>query len=206
MRLLSVFLFAVVGVSAQIPGMDMAVFEKWSKAKVIRYQIVGLHKGRTKVILGDHEGKADVTDKIVIEVTVDSRRKIVGEPKVTDFPAEVTNVGADGTKCAPPQLKGTYEHFVLSKFTVNGGNDIQLVGTKNYPDAMVAQWPASCSQAPVKGGKEEKMLFVPILEATMLGMPVPKEMKGMSVAADRKSFSVTGDDEWVWTYTPTLVQ
>jgi hypothetical protein len=33
-------------------------------------------------------------------------------------------------------------------------------------------------------------------------------MKGapISVAADRKSFSVPSAENWVWTYTPTLVQ
>jgi hypothetical protein len=34
---------------------------------------------------------------------------------------------------------------------------------------------------------------------TMPGSP-------FAVAADRKSFSVKGASNWVWTYTPTLVQ
>ena len=53
----------------QMDGMDMAVAQKWSNAKIIKYHDVGLHKSRELVVFGDYEGKADVTDSITVEFT-----------------------------------------------------------------------------------------------------------------------------------------
>ena len=38
-----------------------------------------------------------------------------------------------------------------------------------------------------------------------LGMPITKDGP-ISVSADRKSFSIKGSGNWVWTYTPTVLQ
>jgi hypothetical protein len=38
-----------------------------------------------------------------------------------------------------------------------------------------------------------------------LGMPI-NPAAPFSASADRKSFSARGAENWVWTYTPTLVQ
>jgi len=57
----------------------------------------------------------------------------------------------------------------------------------------------------IPGGKEEALLWVTGAGPEALGMPI---MPGspISVAADRKSFSAKGAGNWVWTYTPTLLQ
>jgi hypothetical protein len=48
---------------------------------------------------------------------------------------------------------------------------------------------------------------VPFVEPGILGMP-PEMTKGgpISVSSDGKSFSVKGAENWVWTFTPTVVQ
>jgi hypothetical protein len=198
---------SAVTLSAQIPGMDMAVMQKWSKAKVIHFQVTGIHRARTGVIYGDYEGKADVVDKINVEYTLNNKTgKISGEPKITDFPSETTNIKADGTNCPPPQLRGPYEHFKMVKFTVTNGNQLQITGSRSFPAASVSQYPSSCSLRPVAGGTVEKFIFLTMMDARMLGMPIPAGNKKMSVAADKKSFTLAGAENWIWTYTPTVVE
>jgi hypothetical protein len=186
--------------------MDMAVMQKWSQAKVIRFQVAGIHKARTGVVFGDYEGKADVTDRMTVEYLFDNKtRKVVGEPKIVDFPSETANIKADGTNCPPPQLKGAYEHFKMVKSAVMG-TQIQVTGNRIFPAASVSQYPASCGMKSVPGGTVEKFLFVTIMDARLLGMPIQTGNKNMAVAADRKSFTVAGAENWSWTYTPSVVE
>jgi hypothetical protein len=203
----AILLLSAATLSAQIPGMDMAVMQKWSKAKVIRFQVSGVHKSRSGVVFGDHEGKADIVDKLIVEYTWDNKKgQIQGEPKIIDVNSETMNVKADGTNCPPPTLKGAYEHFKMQKYSVSGGRQLQITGSKIYPAASVSQYPASCSMKAVPGGTVEQNLFLTLMDASMLGMPIPAGNKSMSVAADRKSFTLNGADNWSWTYTPNVVE
>jgi hypothetical protein len=86
------------------------------------------------------------------------------------------------------------------------GDLIQIKGTRTYPPASVSQYPASCSMRAVPGGKQEETLHVGSgVQPDVLAMP---NMPGspVTIAADRKSFSMRGAGNWLWTYTPTLVQ
>ena len=77
----------------QYGGMDMAVAEKWGKAKVVRYRVEGVHKARTNVVFGDYEGKADVIDRLTVEFTWDVRkREVVGPVTVVDGKSGLSNV------------------------------------------------------------------------------------------------------------------
>lgn len=190
---------------AQSGGMDMAVAQKWAAAKVIKYRVEGVHNGRTAVVKGDYEGKADVIDRVTVEFTWDLKnRKLIGPVTVTDAKSELKNIKSDGTNCPPPQLKGDYEHFQSVSNTM-AADLLQINGTRIYPPASVSNYPASCSMRAIPGGKEEAVLWVGLGGAQALGMP---NMAGspVSVAADRKSFSMKGAGNWVWTYTPTLVE
>jgi hypothetical protein len=57
----------------------------------------------------------------------------------------------------------------------------------------------------IPGGKEEAYLWVAGVGPEALDMPA-RPGSPISVAADRKSFSVQAAGNWVWTYTPTLLQ
>lgn len=192
--------------SGQSSGMDMAVAQKWAAAKVVKYRVEGVHKGRQAVVYGDYEGKADVIDRITVEFSWDARKaKIIGPVAVIDGKSELSNIKSDGTNCPPPQLKGAYEHFQSVSNSMISGDQIQITGTRTYPPASVSNYPASCSMRAIAGGKEEALLWVGGAGPEALGMP---NMPGgpVSVAADRKSFSMKAAGNWVWTYTPTLVQ
>jgi hypothetical protein len=189
----------------QLGGFDMAVAQKWSTAKIVKYHAEGVHKGREMVVFGDYEGKADVVDRITVDFTWDVKKsKVLGTVTVTDGKTELTNIKSDGTNCPPPQLKGDYEHFQMVSQSVDGAQ-ILIKGVKNFPAASVSNYPGSCSMRAIPGGKEEAMLTLAAVEPEALGMPI---MPGspMVVAADRKSFILKVGGGWEWTLTPTLVE
>jgi hypothetical protein len=190
----------------QAGGYDLAVAEKWQKARVVAYHVEGVHNAREMVVFGDYEGKADVLDRVTVEFKWDCKKsKVVGPVTVTDGKTELKNIRSDGTNCPPPQLKGAYEHFQSSSYTVLSGDQIQIKGTRTYPAASVSNYPGSCSMRSIPGGKEDESLFVSGAAPEGLGMPIVPGGP-LVIAADRKSFSMKGAGGWVWTYTPTLVQ
>ena len=185
---------------------DMAVAQKWASAKVIKYQVEGLHKSRVSVVLGDYEGKADVTDRVSAEFTWDVRkRRTIGAVKVVDGKTEIANLKSDGTNCPPPALSGPYEHFQsVSNSMV--GDLIEIKGTRIYPAARVSNYPSGCSMRPIPGGKQDARLHLGTgMSPEVLAMP---NMPGspVTISPDRKTFTMKGADNWVWTYTPTLVE
>lgn len=187
-------------------GYDLAVAEKWQKAKVVAYRVEGVHDARTAVVFGDYEGKADVLDRVTVEFTWDCKKhKVVGPVTVTDGKTELRNIKSDGTNCPPPQLKGPYEHFQSVSTSLVSGDQIQIKGTRTYPPAMVSNYPGSCSMRSIPGAKEAASLFLGGAGPEGLGGPI---LPGgpLVISADRKSFTMKGAENWVWTFTPTLVQ
>jgi len=187
-------------------GMDLALIQKWTDAKIIKYHAVGVHNGRESVVFGDYEGKADVIDRVTVEFTWDKTKgKMVGPVTVIDSTSTLTNLKSDGTNCGPPQLKGAYEQFQMVSQQQISPDQVQLTGTRTFPPAMVSNYPGGCSMRAIPGGKEEALLWVTGISPEALGMPI---MPGSPVAisADRKSFAIKAAGNWVWTYTPTLVQ
>lgn len=190
----------------QYGGMDMAVAEKWEAAKVVKYRVEGVHNARASVVYGDYEGKADVFDRITVEFTWDCQeRKIVGTVKVTDGKTELKNIKSDGTNCPPPQLQGEYEHFQSVSHKLISADQIQITGARTYPAAKVSNYPGSCSMRAIPGGKEEALLFLGGADPAGLAMPITADGP-IVVSADRKSFSIKGAENWVWTFTPTLLK
>ena len=187
-------------------GMDMALIQKWTDAKVIKYQAVAVHTGRESVVFGDYEGKADVVDRVTVEFTWDKKKgKILGPVTVIDSTSTLTNLKSDGTNCGPPQLKGAYEQFQMVSQQQISSDQVQLTGTRTFPPAMVSNYPGGCSMRAIAGGKEEALLWVTGVSPEALGMPIMADGP-IAVSADRKSFSIKAAGNWVWTYTPTLVQ
>ena len=197
---------AVFALPSHAQTMDMEAMQKWAGAKTVKYRVEGVHNARAKVVLGDYEGKADVVDRVVLEFTWDVQKKRIIEPvTVTDAKSELKNMKSDGTNCPPPQLKGEYEHFQTVSTKLISREQIQITGSRVYPAASVSNYPASCSMRGIGGGKEQANLFMGAVGPEVLAMPA---MKGspVTISADRKTFSLKGAENWVWTVTPTLVQ
>jgi hypothetical protein len=187
-------------------GMDMAVAQKWSAARMVKYRVEGVHKARAPVVHGDYEGKADVTDRVTVEFSWDvKKRKIVGPVTVADAKTELANIKSDRTNCPPPQLNGDYEHFQSESATLTNSGQIQIAGTRTFPAARVSNYPASCSMRSIPGAKEKANLWLAGAEPAVLAMPIMASGP-IVVAKDRKSFTMKGAENWVWTFTPTIVQ
>lgn len=193
--------------SLQAGAFDMAAMEKWGNVKVVKYRVEGVHSARTAVVYGDYEGKADVTDRLTVEFTWDLRkRQLLGQVSVKDSKSVLKNVKSDNTNCPPPTLNGEYEHFQSASNSLLGSDSIEIKGVRVYPAASVSNYPGSCSMRPIPGGKEEVRVHVALIEPAFLGMPSMAQGGPVSISADGKSFSVKGAENWVWTYTPTIVQ
>jgi len=190
----------------QYGGMDIATAQKWDAAKVVKYRVEGVHNARAAVVLGDYEGKADVFDRLTVEFTWDiKKRRIIGPVTVTDGKTELKNIRSDGTNCPPPQLLGEYEHFQSVANSLTSPDQIRIDGTRTYPPAKVSNYPGSCSMRSIPGGKEDVIQWLAGADPGGLALPITKDGP-IVVAADRKSFSIKGAENWVWTFTPTLVQ
>ncbi len=186
---------------------DMALAQKWQSAKLVKYHVEGVHKARVSVVYGDYEGKGDVLDRVVVDFTWDAKKRTVLEPvTVTDSKTQVSNIKSDKTNCPPPQLKGDYEHFQVVSHSMSSRDQIQIVGTRTYPAASVSNYPASCSMRSIAGGKEKTYLHVSGMAPEVLAMPMMPPGGPLTISADRKSFTVKGAENWVWTFTPTIVQ
>lgn len=185
----------------------MAAMQKWSNAKVVSYRIEGRHSARSPVVYGDYEGKADVIDQVTLEFTWDTQKLVaVGPVKVKDGQTELKNLKSDDTNCPPPTLKGEYEHFKLTSDPVLDNGQIQIKGVRIYPAAMVSNYPGGCSMRPIPGGRQDVILFAPMVDPQILAMPEMAKDGPISVSRDGKSFSVQGAENWIWTFTPTIVQ
>jgi hypothetical protein len=190
----------------QYGGMDMEAVKKWDAAKVVQYRVEGVHNARATVVLGDYEGKADIFDRVTVEFTWDvKKRRIVGAVMVKDFKTELKNIRSDGTNCPPPQLNGEYEHFQSLSNSLISSDQIQIKGTRTYPPAKVSNYPGGCSMRAIPGGKEEVSLWLAGADPGALALPITANGP-IVVSADRKSFSIKGAENWVWTFTPTLVK
>jgi len=67
-----------------------------------------LIQGRTNVVLGNYEGKADVKDTVTLDFVWDkSTNKIVGSVTVTDGKTEVANLKSDGIVRPPRSMAST---------------------------------------------------------------------------------------------------
>ena len=190
----------------QYGGMDMAAAEKWGAAKVVQYHVEGVHNARATVVLGDYEGKADIFDRLTVDFTWDAKKRRIVEPvTVKDWKTELKNIRSDGTNCPPPQLLGEYEHFQSVSNSLVSRDKIQINGTRTYPPAKVSNYPGGCSMRSIPGGKEDVIQWLAGADPGALALPIMKDGP-IVVAADRKSFSIKGAENWVWTFTPTMLQ
>jgi hypothetical protein len=173
----------------------------------VKYRIEGLHSARVTVVYGDYEGKADVIDHLTVEFTWDIRKsKFVGPVTVQDGKTELKNLKSDGTNCGPPKLDGEYEHFQSTANALIDNDLIEIKGTRVYPAASVSNYPGGCSMRPIPGANEAVVVHVAPVDPNILAMPGVAPGGPIAVAADGKSFSMKGAENWIWTYKPTIVQ
>jgi len=193
-------LFACVTANAQ--KMDMDAMMKWGAADLVRYHIVGVYQART-YIAGDGSGQADVTDRVVIDLTWKlSEAKLVGSPTFQNTKTVVANLSDREPKCLPPVLKGEYEHYELLGINEGLGGTLELQVQTTYPVVEVAQFcTASRKAVPAKTNRRPEDFVV--ISPVTFGMPLP-DSDDLRISKDKKSL-ITKKRGWTWTLTPTMV-
>ena len=202
MKLLISIVFAVLlAVAPPLHAQDMDAMTKWAAADVIKYHIVGVYSAKTDVVAGTDIGYADVTDRVVIDLTWKlSEAKLVGTPTIVNEKSVVTNLTNYEPKCAPPTLKGPYGHVTVLSLKDGLAGSLEMQVQQSYPAASVIQF---CTGAPkaVAAKTETRPEEFGVVSPMILAMPSTGS-KDVTVTPDKKSI-VVKKGGWTWTMTPT---
>lgn len=195
-------LFGVASLLPRVHAQDMEAMMKWASADVIKYHIVGVYSAKTDVVAGSDVGYAEVTDRVVIDLTWKlSEVKLVGTPAVVNEKSAVKNLSNFDPKCKPPTLSGEYEHFTALSIKEGLAGSLEMQVRQVYPAANVIQF---CTGAPkaVAGKTETRPEELTVVSPVIFGMPVTGS-KDVTISPDKKSIIVKKGG-WTWTYTPTV--
>lgn len=200
-RLIAAALVIVVA-APFLQAQDMDVMMKWASADVIKYHIVGVYSAKTDVVDGTDIGYADVTDRVVIDLTwKSSEMKLVGTPVIVNEKSSVTNLSNYEPKCKPPTLQGAYEHFTALSIKEGVPGSLEMQVQRSYPVAYVIQF---CTGAPkaVPARTETSTEEFGVISPMLFAMPTAGN-KDVTISPDKKSIIVRKGG-WTWTYTPTV--
>lgn len=191
------------GIPARAQQMDTEVMMRWSRAKVVGYQIVGVYEGRVNVVGGSKWiGYADVTDRVEIDLAWDlARSKLVGTPTFRNTKSAVRNLRNFEPKCLPPVLKGEYEHYELQGIKESPDGNLELQVLTIYPGAEVAQFCTGKREA-VPASRDLRPEAFGVISPVAFGMRLP-DSDDLRISPDKKSL-ITKKAGWTWTFTPSI--
>jgi len=195
-------LLASSGLSAQLKAqqMDMEAMMRWAAADVVRYHIIGEYEGQT-TIASDASGLADVTDRVVIDLTWKlSEAKLVGTPSFENSKSAVANLRDREASCLPPILKGEYDHYELLAIKEGLGGSLELQVQTTYPVVEVAQF-CTASRKSVPASRKTRPEELGVVSPVMFAMPLP-DSDNLRVSPDKKSL-IHKKAGWTWTFTPS---
>jgi hypothetical protein len=179
-----------------------ALKAKWNDARAIRYHVVGEFKDQ--VSMGErgsgYYGVADVTDRVEVDFDwSNSTRGLVGEPKIRNFPASLSNLRNGEAKCATPALHGKWEYDLTSveQDPVRGGLTVLLHSSTHIPAIDV---PKFCTGAP----KRSQERIETDESGNMITVPYPVRLvrDGATFSPDPKRL-VQKELGWTYTFTPS---
>ena len=194
---------------AQMP--DMAVAERWEKATIVHYEVVGEVKLKGHQIpSADADLYADVTDRVRLSFDWDKKKGvIVGKPTIVNETGTATNVvgldklGGKG-RCPTGKINGTYEHFdVVEVRQAQPRTALELVGKRIHPETQVAE---ACSNnlKTYKAATREAKEYIAPPDPQVLAFGKMMNKPPIRVSDDGKSIVMTAQNSpWVWTFTPT---
>lgn len=193
--------------SAPAAAQDMAAMQKWAKAEIVHYEVVGeLTQKHVQIPPTDADLYADVVERVTLSFDWNKKKGvIVGTPTIRNEAARVSNLMGMEKKCPTGKLNGPYEHFdVVEIRQAKPGEALELVGKRIHPDTMVAD---SCSSKLrlFKGATvaAKEYIYPPDPQALAMASMLPKD-GNITVTPDGKSIVTKAlNNNWVWTYTPT---
>lgn len=194
---------------APAAAQDMAALQKWAKAEIVHYEVVGeFFKKHVQIPPTDADLYADVAERVTLSFDWNKKKGvIVGTPKIHNDAARVSNLLGMDKKCPTGKLNGPYEHFdVVEIRQARPKEALELVGKRIHPDTLVAD---SCSSKLrlFKGATVAAKEYIgppdpQMLVMALVGM-IPKDSP-ITVTPDGKSIVMKAlNNNWVWTYTPT---
>ena len=193
--------------SAPAAAQDMAAMQKWAKAEIVHYEVVGeLTQKHVQIPPTDADLYADVVERVTLSFDWNKKKGvIVGTPTIRNEAARVSNLMGMEKKCPTGKLNGPYEHFdVVEIRQAKPGEALELVGKRIHPDTMVAD---SCSSKLrlFKGATvaAKEYIYPPDPQALAMASMLPKD-GNITVTPNGKSIVTKAlNNNWVWTYTPT---
>lgn len=194
---------AFLAVAPAAAQLNMELMQKWAAVTVVRYTVVGKYAGDTMIINAGTSAYATVKDRIEIVFDWDqSTGTLVGEPKLKNFPSEVSAPRNAVHNCNPPTLTGSYEHATVVALKDRLGGQLEMSLKRDFPAAEMPTACTSGSQAfPARSIMRNEELVVP---GTMI-LAMPASGGEQTVTPDGKSI-IYVDRGWTWTYTPTPVR
>lgn len=197
--------FLIAG-SAAAQIYDNDALKKWSSANVIYYEAVGvLSDKHVRLPAADADLYGDVVEKVTLTFYWDkSKRDFVGDAKIVNHPAVVSNMVAIEKGCPVGKLGGIYEHFDVDALKADGSGSIELKGKRIHPETMVTQACGS-SMTRFAPGVEDVSTFIAPPDPVMLAYRsmMPKDGP-IRFSDDGLSMIMTAlNNNWVWTFTPS---
>jgi len=196
-------LLGLLPLAAPAQQMDMEAMAKWSAAKLVHYHIVGVYQG-THHVASDGSGQADITDRVVIDLTWKlSEMKLAGPATFQNSKSVASRLRDREAACLPPVPKGEFEFYDVVAIEQAPGEGLYLKARTVYPVVEVAQF-CTASRKAVPAKETAHTDDFGVVSPVLFAMPLPKR-DDLAVSADRKSFIVKKAG-WTWTLTPTLVR
>ncbi|HEY6124927.1 MAG TPA: hypothetical protein VIV63_09755 [Steroidobacteraceae bacterium] len=187
--------------AAHAQQMDMDAMMKWGSADLIRYHVVGVYQGKPS-IASDGSGRADVTDRVVIDFSWKlSEMKLVGAPTFQNTKTTLSNPTDREPSCLPPVLKGEYEHYELLGIKEGLSGSLEFTVQTTHPIVEVAQF-CTASRKSVPAKKNVRAEDFVVVSPVTFGMPLP-DSDDLRISKDKKSL-IAKKNGWTWTYTPAI--
>ena len=198
--LLSISLLALLPRPASAQQMDMAAMQYWGTAELIKYHIVGVYQDAT-FIASDGAGLADVSDRVVIDLTWKmSQQTIVGTPVIQNSKSTTSKVRDLTPACLAPVLQGDYEHYELTSVKAGSAGILTFTSSTSYP-VVEAAYRCTVSRKPVPAKVATASVDFSLPQVMLFGLPM-EQSEALTISPDKKFFTVR-EDGWTWTITPS---
>ncbi len=184
---------------------DDAALKKWSNVKKVRYEAVGVIADKhVQIPPTDADLYADVVDKVTLVFIWDQDAKtIVGEARIVNGAAEVSNLMGMEKGCPTGSIDGRYEHFDALSLKADGSGSIEISGERIHPDTSVAE---SCGagRRVYKGAVKPRTEHIAPPAPFLLAYRTMMKDGPVRFSADGQSMITTAqNNNWTWTFTPT---
>lgn len=175
--------------------------QKWYDAKEIHYKITGEFNDRVSAGMS---GSAQVTDRVVIEMTTDMNSTLIGDIKIENFPSTITDLQPAEKGCLPPELLGEYEHYTLTSIESMAEGNMQVSGAnsvRKYPDMIISEFCTDRGKGEARTEENSEQFFLP-MSGQFLMDPADFNSADRSVDPETGTLKIS-DKGWTWTYQAT---